>query len=194
MEKFFAKFISFILNPLIILVPVPYFLVLKTTGNQDYAFFWTIFTLIFLLFFFLFVLIGIEKKIFSDFDISKRTQRFFLYTFAISLSSVYTVFLYFLKAPEVLFLAVIGLILGLVSIETINKITKASVHVATMAAFSTSFILTYGLVFLPVFLLVPLVAWARLVGHNHTRRQVVIGGVLGTMITLVVYVIFKYII
>lgn len=194
MKKLFAQFISFIFNPLLVLTPVPFILVYKTTQNLTTAYFWTIFTLIFLLVFFLFVLIGIERDVFSDFDISKRKERFFLYSFAISLCAVYTVFLYLLHAPEVLFIAVLGLIFGLITIEMVNKITKASVHVATIAVFSTAVVLGYGLIYFAIFATVPLVAWARIITKNHTKRQVVIGGVLGVLTTLIVYVIFKYIV
>jgi len=103
------------------------------------------------------------------------------------------VFLYFINAPEVLFIAIIGLILGLVSMYFVNRITKASIHVGTISAFATSLILGYGLIALPFFLLVPLVAWARIKTHNHTRQQAIIGGTLGAVITIFVYVIFKYI-
>lgn len=194
MVKNFAKLISFIFNPLLVLVPVPFFTVLKSTGDVNEAYFWTVFTLIFLFIFFLFVLIGIEKNIFSDFDISKRRQRFFLYTFAISLSAIYVIFLYFMHAPEILFITVFGLILGLISIDAVNKVTKASVHVGTISAFATALFLGYGAIASPLFILIPLLAWARIVTHNHTRQQVIIGATLGAVITLVVYVIFKYII
>ena len=194
MEKLFAKIISLVLNPLVILIPVPFILVFKTTGDIGRSIFWSIFTLIFILIFFIFVLLGIEKGYFSDLDVSKRRQRFFLYTFAIALSSVYLIFLYFLKAPEVLFIAVFGIILGIILIEFINKITKASVHVGMVSAFTTSLVLGFGPLMLLTFVFIPLVAWARIKTKNHTKRQTVIGGALGILTTLVVYVIFKYII
>lgn len=194
MEKFIAKIISTIFNPLLILVPVPYILIIKTTGNQNQAYFWTIFTLIFIIIFFLFVLVGIEKGYFSDLDVSKRKQRFFLYSFAIALSAFYSIFLYFLKAPEVLFIAVFGIIMGIFLIEAVNKVTKASVHVGMIAAFATSLVLGFGPLMILTFVFIPLVAWARIKTKNHTKKQTVIGAVLGVLTTLVVYVIFKYII
>lgn len=194
MEKLTAKIISTVLNPLLILVPLPYILVYKVTGNKDLALLWTANTLVFILVFFLFVLIGIERGYFSDFDVSKRKERFFLYTFAIALCAFYTVFLYFLKAPEVLFIAVFGIILGIFLIEMINKITKASVHVGMISAFATSLTLGFGPSYLASFIFVPMVAWARIKTKNHTKRQTIIGAALGILTTLAVYVIFKYII
>lgn len=194
MNNYIAKFISTVINPLVILSVLPFILVFKSTQDYSKAWFWTIFSLVFILIFSLFVLIAIEKGYFSDLDISKRRQRSMLYTFSIALSAIYVVFLYFLKAPEVLFIALFGLVFGLASMEFINRITKASIHVASIAAFATSLFLGFGPLFLLSFVLVPMVAWARIKTHNHTKRQTLIGATMGILITLAVYVIFKYII
>lgn len=194
MSKIFAQIISTILNPIVLLAPAPYFLVLKSTNNYELSFFWEVVSLIFILVFSVFILIGVEKKMFSDLDISKRKQRPLLFTFAIGLSAIYTVFLYFLSAPKILFIAIFTLILGLVIFELVNRTTKASLHVGTVSAFATSLFIVYDGVFVFSFLFIPLVAWARIASHNHTKQQTVIGATLGILITLVSYVIFKYIV
>lgn len=188
-----AQFISTVLNPITLLSPVAYFLVLKQTGNKELALFWEIVSLIFILVVSVFILIGVEEKIFSDFDISKRSQRPLLFTFAIGLCAIYIVFLYFLKAPSILFIASFALILGLIIFEAVNRITKASIHVGTVSAFAASLFIVYDGIFVLSFFLIPIVAWARIKTHNHTKKQTVIGATLGILITLVVYVIFKYI-
>nr|MBI5455982.1 hypothetical protein [Candidatus Levybacteria bacterium] len=192
MSKIFAKIVSTIVSPVLILAVFPYVVILKATGDLSAAFFWTIFSWIFLLAFFVFFLLGIEKGYFSDIDVSKRSQRPLLFTFSIGLSLFYVVFLYFLKAPDILFITLFGLIFGLISMELVNRITKASVHVAAVSAFATALVLGFGPFYLLSFSLVPLVAWARIKTHNHTRRQTVIGFSMGILITLIVYVIFKY--
>lgn len=194
MSKIFAQIISTILNPIILLAPAPYFLVLRSTNNYELSFFWEVVSLIFILVFSFFILIGVEKKMFSDLDISKRKQRPLLFTFAIGLSAIYTVFLYFLSAPKILFIAIFTLILGLVIFELVNRTTKASLHVGTVSAFATSLFIVYDGIFALAFLLIPLVAWARIASRNHTKQQTVIGATLGILITLVSYVIFKYIV
>jgi len=194
MNKIFAKIVSMVVNPVLILAVLPYIFVLKTTNNPSAALFWTIFSWIFLLIFFVFLLLGIEKGYFSDLDVSKRSQRPLLFTFAIGLSLFYIVFLYFLRAPMVLFVALFGLIFGLMCMEFVNRITKASIHVATVSAFAISLFLSFGPFCILSFILVPLVAWARIKTHNHTKRQTIIGAAMGILITLIVYVIFKYIV
>lgn len=194
MSKIFAQIISTILNPIILLSPAPYFLVLRSTNNYELSFFWEVVSLIFILVFSFFILIGVEKKMFSDLDISKRKQRPLLFTFAIGLTAIYTVFLYFLSAPKILFIAIFTLILELVIFELVNRTTKASLHVGTVSAFATSLFIVYDGIFALAFLLIPLVAWARIASSNHTKQQTAIGATLGILITLVSYVIFKYIV
>ena len=191
MSKLFAQFISTVINPLVVLCILPYILVLKTTGDLSRAYFWGIFSLFFILVFSVFFLIGIEKKYFSDLDVSKRSQRPLLFTFAIALSAIYVSFLYFLKAPEVLFIVIVGLIFGLISMEFVNRITKVSIHVATIAAFAMGLTLGFSPIFALSFLLVPLVAWSRIKTHNHTKRQAAVGALMGITITVAIYVIFK---
>lgn len=194
MNKQIGQLISTIFNPLVLLTPAAYIMVLRSTHNLKTAYFWEVITLIFILVFFIFVLIGIEKKFFSDLDISKRTQRPLLLGFSVSLCAIYTMVLYFLNGPKILFVVVFALVVGLISVEIINKITKISIHVISVSAFATSLSLVYGGVFYLSFILVPAVAWARIVTKNHTKKQVLMGATLGILITLIVYVIFKYII
>lgn len=191
---FLARTISTLLNPIVLVTPVPYILVYKITGDPNLSYFWEIVSFIFILILCLFILLGIERHFFTDFDISKRTQRPLLFTFAIGLSAIYTILLYALHAPYVLFIAIFSLIAGLICIELINKITKVSVHVATISAFATFLAVVYGELFLFSFVLVPIVAWARIRTHNHSLKQTLIGAILGIVISLSVYVIFEYII
>ncbi len=191
MSKLFAQFISTTINPLVILSILPYVLVLKETGSSSTAFFWSVFSLFFILVFSVFVLLGIEKGYFSDLDVSKRSQRPLLFTVAIALSVIYLTFLFFMKAPEALPIALVGLIFGLICVEFVNRITKVSLHVATIAAFTTALTLGYSPFYILSFVLVPLVAWARIKTHNHTKRQTLIGALMGIAVTVAIYVIFK---
>lgn len=131
---------------------------------------------------------------FSNIDISNRNQRPLAFGFAIILCALYIFSLFFLKAPLILFIAVITLFTGLIVVEIINKFTKVSIHVGVVSAFATSLFLVYGGIFSFSFLLIPLVAWARIKTHNHTKQQTIIGAIIGMAIILVSYVIFEYII
>lgn len=194
MIKNFAKLISIVFNPVLLISLVPYILVLKSTNDKNVAVYWTIFSLIFIGILSLFIMLGIKLHYFSDLDISKRSQRPLLFTFSIFLSASYVVFLYLLKAPSILFIAIFALILGLTVFEIANRYTKVSIHVATISAFTTSLFIVYDGIFVLSLFLIPLVSWARIKTHNHTKKQTIIGASLGIVTTLTVYVIFKYIV
>ncbi|HEX7542474.1 MAG TPA: hypothetical protein VF385_00105 [Patescibacteria group bacterium] len=190
----FAEIISFIFNPLIILIPMPFFLVFETTGNLFYSFQWTALTLIFMFLFLIFVLFGIKKGFFSDLDVSKRKQRTPLFLSGIILTLIYLCVLYYLRAPTILLIGGTSIILALSVFELVNKFIKASVHIATLSAFLTFFVLVEGWIYLPSFILIPLVAWSRIKTKNHSPREVAVGFSLGVLLTIFIFAIFKYII
>ena len=194
MQYKLAQIISTILNPLFILFLLPFILVFETTNSLEKSVYWTIVSLVFLIGFSLFILMGISLKYFSDLDISKRNQRPLLYTVAILFSIVYLFTLFILNAPEVLAFGTIGLLLGLSINEIINRFTKSSIHVAAITGLVTLLVLIEGIEFSIFYFLVFLVAWARIKTKNHTFNQTIIGALTTFFITILIFVIFKYII
>ena len=194
MSKFFAKIISFVLNPLVVLIPIPFFLVFETGGNLMEAIIWTFLSLFFIFLFFLFILFGIKKGFFSDLDVSKRTQRPLLFFSAIILTIIYITLLYFLHGPVILYIGALSIVVGLFVVDLVNRIIKASVHLATISALLTFLVLVEGRLFILGFILIPLLAWSRIKTKNHTLQETIIGTCLGILLTVTIYVIFKYII
>lgn len=194
MKKLAAKIISTVFNPITLLLPLPFILVFRATGNFDYAVYWFLVSLIFFVLFSIFILVGIKLKYFSDLDISKRQQRPMLYMSAILLSVIYLSLLFVTKAPLILAIGVVGLLLGLSVSDLVNMKTKASIHVGTITGFATVVVLLYGFSFSFLYLLVPLVAWARIETKNHTLTQTIIGGAMSFALTIFVYELFVYII
>lgn len=188
-----AQIISTILNPLVLLSLVPFILVYKVTKDFNISVYWTEVSFVFMLIFSIFVLTGVKLKYFSDLDISNRRQRPLLYSFAIFLSLAYLIFLFTFHAPIVLIFGVVALGLGLTIAEIINMKIKISLHVGTMTAFVTALVLIFGINLVPTFFLVPLVAMARIKTKNHTPTEVLIGGTVGLLLTIAVYIAFKYI-
>jgi len=193
MSKKIAEIISLILDPLVVLMPVPFFLVFEKTGNLTMSIEWTVISAFFIFIYFLLVLIGIKFKIFSDLDISKREQRPEAFLLGIILIISYLICLFLLHAPEILQIGTYALILGTVVITIANTFTKVSWHLAVLSAFLTGIALIEGWEFLPGFILLPLLAWARIKTKNHTLLQTVLGSALGILTTIVIYVIVKYI-
>jgi membrane-associated phospholipid phosphatase len=182
-----AKFISFVLNPLLILFFIPFFVVFKSTQNMVTAFVWTAYTFAFIFAIGIFLSIGVWKGIFTDFDASRREQRSLLYFFAVCLGIVYVVGLYMFSAPYILKVMAIGLLIGIVIASIINTRIKASIHTATLSGLILGLVLGYGGYFTLLFLLIPIMGKSRISLKRHTFREVVIGWILGSLISLCIY-------
>jgi hypothetical protein len=192
-SKIIAEIISIILSPLVVLAPAPFFLVYESTNNFSLSIFWTTLSIAFILAFFAAILIGIKLRLVSNIDISRREERPRVFLFAIALSIIYILILYFYRAPLIMFAGVLALITGIVILGIANTFTKVSWHLAVLSAFLTFLVLVEGPLFLLSFVLLPLVAWARIKTKNHTRKQTILGAGLGIVTTVVFYAIFKYI-
>lgn len=182
-----ARIISFISNPIFIFIFLPYFLVYKTVKDASAALNWTIYTLVFIFIFVMFVLIGVKKKFFSDIDVSKREQRPVLYFTGGALSILYLSILFLLQGPKILIITIFGIILGILVAGLINIKIKASVHVAAISGLLTSLSLIYKGYSPFLLLLIFIIGWSRVKIKRHTVPEVVIGGILGSLLSLVMY-------
>ena len=194
MKRIFAQIISTVINPVILIALIPFLLIYKVNQDLGAAFYWSGISFIFIIIFSVFVLFGVKLGYFSNLDISNRALRPLLYSFAIVLSLIYLLFLFILHAPTILFMGIIALAMGLAVAELINTRIKASLHVGTLVAFITSLVIIYGFSFILAYVLVPLVAWARIETKKHTLKEVLVGGTVGFLLTIVVYIAFEYII
>ncbi len=184
-----AKIISILANPVFILITLPYFLVYKETNSSIQALNWTLYTYCYLFIFCSFVLFGVKKKIFNDIDISNRKQRPLVYFIGALLSILYLISLYFLKGPSILSITTFGIILGIAISALINIKVKVSMHVASFAALTTALSIVYRGYFLYLLLLIPLISWARIRIKRHTSKEVIVGAILGILLSLTMYVI-----
>src|SRR3989344_6331915 len=182
-----ARLISFLLSPLILFLPTPFILVLKETGNISYSLKWTFFSYIFLFSIVLFVLLGMLIGFFSDYDVSKKEERPKLFAFFGIATFLYLGALILLDGPKVLYLVIFGIILGVFIISLVNNWIKASIHTATVSAFTLSLVILFGNTFIPALLLIPAMAWARIKIKKHTPLETLTGGLLGITLTIIVY-------
>lgn len=188
----FAKIISFFSNPIIVLLAAPYVLVDKVSSNDLYALKWTMFSYIFMGLVVIFVLVGVLAGFFSDIYISKKEQRPLFFSFVGLIAFFYLISLLLLHGPKVLFVAVLGVFLGLIIIDTLNKWIKASLHLAALSAFVLAGGIVYGAHLLWWLLpLIPIVAWSRVKTKGHTITETALGGALGVVLTIIVYIVSK---
>jgi membrane-associated phospholipid phosphatase len=93
--------------------------------------------------------------------------------------------IHYWEAPaivEAFFLSALILI-GILSLVTL--FWKISFHGATISAAATATVMMAGSWAWPVFLLIPLVGWARIRLERHTPRQVVFGSLIGVLMGLI---------
>ena len=186
----FAQVISFLFNPVMMLVFLPLLLVYRTTGDVVLAMAWTVYTMIFLIAISFFVVYGVHKKIFTDLDVSVRTQRPLLFTVGIIMTLVYLWGLFFLNGPKILTLVTEGFLLGVLLMAIINTRLKISFHVSTVSSLLFTMAIVYQGYYYLTLLLIPVVAWARLRIKRHTLAETVVGACFGILLSLGMYLLF----
>ena len=193
MSTSLAHVISFLFNPVMLLVFAPLLLVYKATGDVVIALAWTGYTMIFLLAMTFFIIYGVHKKIFTDMDVSKRTQRPLLFFVSGFMAVVYLYGLLFLNGPKILTAVIVGIIVSVLIISVINLRLKVSIHVATVASLLFALAIIYqGYAYLTL-LLIPLVAWSRLKIKRHTLPETIAGAVLGILLSWGMYLIIGHV-
>ncbi len=186
-----ARFISFILNPLAVIVVVPFFLIYRTTNDLFAAFNWTLYTMLFLMIMAVFILFNVRRGVFTDYDVSKREQRPLLFLVSLILAVVYLVGLFLFDAPSILYIVTFTVISGIVFASIINNWIKASMHVATIASLITALAIVYGSYYYLLLLLVPIVAYIRVKAKRHTIPETIAGAIFGSSLSLFMYIMVR---
>lgn len=191
MDKFIAKSISLIFSPPVILAPVPFVLVLKYSNNLNDAIKWSLFFYISIFIMISVVLVGRFFGIFSDLDVSNKSERPKLLISSLIICITNCIFLILFGAPKILILMGFGVLIGILFIFIFLRWTKISIHTSAITAFAISIVLIYGRMFIPLLLLIPIMGWARIITKRHTLREVIAGGILGSVLTIIIYSIGK---
>jgi len=189
MRTHLAQVISFLFNPVLMLVFLPLILVYKTTGDIVSAFIWTVYTMIFLIAISFFVIYGVHKNFFTDLDVSKRSQRPLLFTVGIIMTLVYFWGLSFLNGPKILMVVTGGFLVGVLLMALINTKLKVSFHVSTVSALLFGMAIVYQGYYYLLLFLIPAVAWARLTIKRHTLPETIVGACFGILLSLGMYLL-----
>ncbi|MBI4080620.1 MAG: hypothetical protein HY430_02505 [Candidatus Levybacteria bacterium] len=193
MKLTLARLISSVTNPIVFLLPLPYLLVFRVTGDDGLALKWFFFSTAFISVVGMFVLYAVHRKIFTDFDVSRRNQRHLLFAVVGAVSFVYLLGLIFLQGPPVLYIAIACIFISIFVFSIINIFLKASIHLATFSAFVFILAVMYGERLLLLLLLMPVIAWSRVQTKRHSIDEATIGGFAGVLLTLGMYIVLKYV-
>lgn len=190
---YFAKLVSVIFHPAILILFLPFLVVYRQTESSLYALKWQMFSALFVFLAGFLVFLGEQLGVFSDSDLTKRKERSKFYTMAIILLLLYiSVVLFFKGIFSPLVIIAFGALLGVVFFAIINHVFKISLHSGVACSFVITVGILYGInVFFATIGIVPLLIWSRLALKKHTLIEAISGGLLGGTITIATYIIGK---
>ena len=99
-------------------------------------------------------------------------------------------FLSFLKAPTTLIFAIVALLAGSIVTAVFNIFYRVSFHLTGITILILMAAQVWGPVFLVLLVTIPLIAWAKFQIHDHTIPQLVIGVVVGVVVSLATLYLF----
>ncbi len=189
-----ATAISRYLNPLywtaLVLVAAAW----RGTANWLMALAWMVFAVLISVGLpYIYLTVQLRRGVISDWHISRREERVqpSLILMAIVAAIVPLLVLWRLAGPRTLqAVFASGVVLVLVTIA-ITLFWKVSQHVMGMTSIATMLTIILGPFAAPLFLLVPIVAWARVTVGAHSWAQTIIGGLIGLGVPLLVFASFR---
>jgi len=133
--------------------------------------------------------LGKWRGIFSDYDLTKKEEREKFYAVAAILAvSYFTIAFSFKGIFFPISIVALGIVLGIILLVFINLYIKASIHIAVITAFVITMEYLYDQnTFWTLFIIIPLLAWSRLILKRHTIPELIVGVLLGTGITIITF-------
>lgn len=182
-----ARYVSNILAPATISLPFILLVAFYQAQDQFAAFVYAFITLIFLSIGpLLYIIIGVRLGKLTDMDVSRRSQRAGPFLFGIISVMIGWLVLTLLNGPRNLQTVLIITVCSGIVMLTITCWWKISIHASSLGGVATVLTALYGAVMLPMFVLLVLVSWSRVVLGRHTVTQVIAGSLTGIVISLVI--------
>lgn len=184
LKETLAHFISVVSNPPLVAIPV--FLVINYT--LLYGGDWLWFSGLSILFVSIIPIITStlwikRKKL--EVDMPKREDRIYPLLMVILSYIVGVMVLYTLGAPPLTTTLMIAYLNNTIVVLLFSLYWKISIHAMGIAGPATAIIYLFGWTGLVFSLLVPLVLWSRLYLKRHTPAQLIVGTVLGYLLTAI---------
>jgi membrane-associated phospholipid phosphatase len=130
----------------------------------------------------IFFLTMLYNRQIRDWDIQNRAQRIPLYLFTL-LCHLGGLWLAYAMGKYALFHALLVIFIGISLFVVITFFWKISLHALSNAGIITALVLLFGWRYVPLYGLLLGVMWARVYQKHHTWSQVILGALLGTIIT-----------
>lgn len=134
----------------------------------------------------LYIIIGVRLGILSDIDVSRRSQRVGPFIFGIVSATIGWIILSLMDGPRNLQTVMIITVFSGIIMMIITLWWKISMHASSLGGVAAMLTVLYGAVMLPLFVLLVLVSWSRVVLRRHTVSQVLAGSLAGIVLSLVI--------
>ena len=134
----------------------------------------------------LYIIIGVRLGKLSDIDVSRRSQRVGPFMFGIVSVMIGWFVLTLTNGPRNLQTVMIITVFSGIIMMAITFWWKISMHASSLGGVATMLTVLYGAVMLPLFVLLVLVSWSRVVLRRHTVTQVIAGSLAGIVLSLVI--------
>jgi drug/metabolite transporter (DMT)-like permease len=188
-----ARYVSYALNPLFISGPILVLAAFRDLADWRQALVWAGITLTFTLILPVLVLLyQLGRGKISDWHVTRREERLQWPLVLLALLATGLPLLLLLVAggpPTLRILFANSLALAVVTL-LITLFWKVSQHVIGISSAAVTLTILLGPLGAISFLLVPVVAWSRVATAEHTRNQTIIGGLVGFLCTILVYLAF----
>jgi len=136
-----------------------------------------------------FISYGIRRGRWEDRNVGARRPRLVVLAFIIASVAVGLILLLTLGAPGILTGYLAFMLASVAVLAGITTVWKISIHCAVASGSVTILALTFGPAVLIGYLLVAVLAWARVAVGDHTVAQVAAGSVLGAAAALAAYAV-----
>jgi hypothetical protein len=189
-SKKIAEIISGIISPLGIafFVTIIFSLYSPITPENYNIYFSIILGMFFLCIFPVIAILYFYKKGTVDIWVSDRKIRTPFYIFAI-IGYIIGSITFFQLNYEIMFVLTIAYIFVTTVVMFVNFITKVSSHTAGIAGPMTALTFVFGLIALPLFVIIPIAMWARIKLKAHNYQQLTSGIIISVIVTSIVYII-----
>jgi hypothetical protein len=189
-DRRIARWISYITNPAILATLTP--ILIAIALEEPAAWLWAGLAISIIVVIPMGYLIWLLKKgKVGDFEVYNRRQRYSLYVFTASLLGGFILAMWIWGAPYLMLLIAGIMLLQGVLMFLVNLFWKISAHSAGITNFSIILIFLFGVTAAPIFVLVPLVAWARIRLRRHTLTQTLAGIGLSFVTLGIILIIVK---
>lgn len=180
----FAKIITFFLHPVVLVSPAVFLVVLGSGSSFEQSLIWSAVSLLFVVAISLYILAGVKMGFFTNFDVSKREQRVYLFPVIILAGIVFLYCLIHFNGPKSLLFALIYFIISVFILALVTLKIKASIHVGAITAAIVSAIYFFGQEYAFILVLIPIMAWARIREKRHTLKETVVGFIMGLLLAM----------